>query len=588
VRLSVEIDSRYPEQETEPESVRNDRLRYVDFEQIERWLHNCRNGHNCRHLDTSSHLSALPEGFRLIDIEGRKLISGASAPRYAALSYVWGECKHLKLLIQNTVEWGRDGALQDGILSRVVQDAMLACKRLGIGYLWVDSLCICQDDDLDKKTQLGMMDVIYSAAYITLVDGRGTSADDVGLSRVSRPLSTDHVRLTVDGTKYYVIEEPASAINRSKWHSRGWTLQEAMLSRRLVAFTEKYCLLVCPRGMQAEPFHAHGHHPFPTQPGHETGIADLCGAVQKFSERPVWNREPTHYAISAYHGLFLRALNDYLTRNLTRDTDIGDAFLGITGMFKDLLGVFHWGLPIKVFARALLWTRKDPCYLKNGEQDQYKLKRRPEFPSWSWLGWIFGKSWSKEPIDNRDAWPHRNFCPLIHIWGIDSTQAINRLSGDEMESVGIEGYTPGFMKTDAMSSWPHSDQFQPIRDVPQASKFEQEVVPKAHLLVFWASCAVFKVSMHSSSWTNNHDLGAYDIECGEGSVNFILLEAESRRQMPEELEFIAIATTSDGGLHTIVIERKGDLIYRVGVPNSKIQTKHWIEARPERKLIVLA
>jgi hypothetical protein len=215
----------------------------------------------------------------VIDVRAQRIIPFDEAPQYAALSYVWGDCEQYMLLRKNLDQLGTSGALAYLPSSRVIKDAMTACTRLDIPYLWVDSMCICQDDPEMKHGQLAMMGVIYSEAYLTLVDGRGTSANDVGLSRVSTPSSQMGRHIVIDGTKYHVIGAPDSAIDRSKWRTRGWTLQETMLSKRMLVFLETDCFLMCPDGMQAESSTTIERH-FDNGHGH---IANICHSSTEFN-----------------------------------------------------------------------------------------------------------------------------------------------------------------------------------------------------------------------------------------------------------------------------------------------------------------
>ncbi len=50
---------------------------------------------------------------------------------------------------------------------------MEVSRSIGYRYLWVDSLCIIQDDRQDKDLQISMMDEIYRSATLTLAAGSG-------------------------------------------------------------------------------------------------------------------------------------------------------------------------------------------------------------------------------------------------------------------------------------------------------------------------------------------------------------------------------------------------------------------------------
>ena len=62
-------------------------------------------------------------------------------------------------------------------LPQTIIDAILVTHEIGLDYLWVDSLCIIQDDDHDKTRELARMRLIYRNAYITLcaASARGAS-----------------------------------------------------------------------------------------------------------------------------------------------------------------------------------------------------------------------------------------------------------------------------------------------------------------------------------------------------------------------------------------------------------------------------
>lgn len=76
---------------------------------------------------------------------------------------------------------------------------------LGERYLWVDALCIVQDDNASKQSMIERMHVIYQNAFLTLFVATGTDAN-AGLSGVSSPRGVVQqfasVRDGVDGLKF--------------------------------------------------------------------------------------------------------------------------------------------------------------------------------------------------------------------------------------------------------------------------------------------------------------------------------------------------------------------------------------------------
>jgi hypothetical protein len=132
-------------------------------------------------------------------------------------------------------------------LPQTIEDAIHLCRLLEERYIWVDSLCIVQDSAEDKKTQMEYMDAIYNSAFVTIVAAFGTGADDglAGISR-SRP-KAQKVRL-VKGSQYAVplpaymdvLSDPSIA-----WNTRGWNLQEKVLSKRMLIFTDCQVYFQC-------------------------------------------------------------------------------------------------------------------------------------------------------------------------------------------------------------------------------------------------------------------------------------------------------------------------------------------------------
>lgn len=78
-----------------------------------------------------------------------------------------------------TTELATEETLTDDRLDipRPANDAMILCKEMGERYLWVDALCIIQDDSMDKEWQIARIGSIYSSAVFTIVAACGVDAD---------------------------------------------------------------------------------------------------------------------------------------------------------------------------------------------------------------------------------------------------------------------------------------------------------------------------------------------------------------------------------------------------------------------------
>lgn len=100
------------------------------------------------------------DAIRLVSIEHPP--AGAT---YVALSYCWGRrggnlCSYKSNLAQHLE------GISLNSLPQTIRDIVSVCKQLGQMYLWVDALCIIQDDPADKMAQIPLAD-IYSARFLS-------------------------------------------------------------------------------------------------------------------------------------------------------------------------------------------------------------------------------------------------------------------------------------------------------------------------------------------------------------------------------------------------------------------------------------
>jgi hypothetical protein len=95
--------------------------------------------------------------------------------RYIALSYVWGPAQHqkTKLVMANVQHLATRGSLGALAVPQTIEDAIELTRRLGFQFLWVDALCIVQDDLLNQQIQINNMHGIYKTASVTIVAASG-------------------------------------------------------------------------------------------------------------------------------------------------------------------------------------------------------------------------------------------------------------------------------------------------------------------------------------------------------------------------------------------------------------------------------
>jgi hypothetical protein len=264
---------------------------------------------------------------------------------------------------------------------QVILDAMVVTLQLGYRYLWVDKYCISQNGNQDKHEQIRSMDIIYQDAIVTIVAASGEAACH-GLPGISRPrVNQPQVKL---GRHLYAssMPNPNLSIQRSKWPTRGWTYQEALLSRRRLVFTDHQVYFQC--------------YVMHTSESIEIPLALLHGRdSRKFG---MWNK-PGVFPVKGIgqkpHDIWDR-IAEYSERQLSYESDILDGILGIMHAFEVRYSHSRkrfshiWGIPIwhageNTFLQGLVWRPVLP------------MKRRLNFPSWSWTGWL-------GPISNDPRW----------------------------------------------------------------------------------------------------------------------------------------------------------------------------------------
>ncbi|KAK3169624.1 hypothetical protein OEA41_009008 [Lepraria neglecta] len=149
------------------------------------WYNNCIKNHvSCQRIDPEEEAREAWNPTRLLDVgeigacDSVELVYTDGLPAavpYAALSHCWGNYQHPRL-VESNLESFREGIpTQD--LSKTFRDAVEVTKRLGLRYLWIDSLCIAQDSQEDWRAEPAMMGKLNrfcqcTIATTTTKDGR--------------------------------------------------------------------------------------------------------------------------------------------------------------------------------------------------------------------------------------------------------------------------------------------------------------------------------------------------------------------------------------------------------------------------------
>ncbi|KAH7135647.1 heterokaryon incompatibility protein-domain-containing protein [Dendryphion nanum] len=177
--------------------------------------------------------------------------------RYTALSYVWGtESKESTLrLLQSNFEKFREGGCIDD-LPKTFRDAIHVTTKFDTQYIWIDSLCIIQDSLKDWQAESATMQDVYSNSMLTISATAGSNAHaglfyerdvtsfaptmlEIKLSSGHNPILFRHSK---EMSPTFVTN---TWLNNNKVISRGWCLQERLLSPRVLHFGAQQVFWEC-------------------------------------------------------------------------------------------------------------------------------------------------------------------------------------------------------------------------------------------------------------------------------------------------------------------------------------------------------
>jgi hypothetical protein len=345
-----------------------------------------------------------------------KVTSPGHEIRYATLSHSWGPKEGPKSIIFKLIS-AQMQTFNERIpfakLPATHQDAIVLARRLGLKYLWIDTLCIIQDSDPDKQRETAMMGDVYANAYLTIaavsspdstepfLHGQETAFASVpvrfygprlnrltrdflgfsGLRRTSVSRMSSHITLRARRT----LRTAAKADNSASWTApqgisdavqgplskRAWTLQERALASRVIHFTSEGVRFECPTHFKAEDGQV-------SAPGYISQWRELEAELGKVG----LNRGKSEALRDKMQRFWRLMLSDYTQRDISWRTDLLPALSGVAGRMQALHGADYLaGLWSDRLVEDLCWTTRDAKWNKapRARADEATV------PSWSWV-----------------------------------------------------------------------------------------------------------------------------------------------------------------------------------------------------------
>ncbi|KAK8872712.1 hypothetical protein PGQ11_003226 [Apiospora arundinis] len=540
---------------------------------------------------------AIPPGFRLVDTRAFCIVKPDTPVPFVALSYMWSpggaESSDIKLEKANISLLESPGSLIGSRLPKLILQAMSLCCGLGEQYLWIDRLCIVQDDWDSKSTQIKAMGSIYRSASFTIIAALDSRTTDMGLpghpEQARRPWSSAF-RPLVDFMNDFHLVIPNGVqdiVDKSMWNQRGWTFQERLLSKRRLFITEYEVIFQCASATVEEEF---------TWDWNYQRLCRTANTSGRWIDESTYSLSPSELALllmpgyveeeqdhlkflnekfspdkpSLYH--YKRIAEDYSAHQLTFKSDKIHAFNGVANtMTAKFNSRMLFGVPERLLPRCLSWTCKS---------SQVGWEDLAAIPSWSWASCAYPiefNYWSEE-----SAWAHsdddrieEDECRIVQYYYQDPEKGLRKLAIEQ----------PPFSKlhkTKARDSSPERaiwhDCIHNPRRAASRSQLNPDIIALAAAefpgsLVFNTTVASLRIGSDDENKSHGYDLALIYNAAGE-SVGYVGKTG---------LNWMRAHESSDGNkkiLNFIVLSGIWSDVYFFGMGQSKASM---LAARPGRK-----
>ncbi|KAI3325803.1 HET-domain-containing protein [Xylariaceae sp. AK1471] len=388
------------------------------FEAISRWLYSCLMHDQCNRTLSQKRILNIWEvplplrcvellshgkGIRLRETDGQR---GA----YVTLSHRWtADTERCKTTI------GNYNARVEGKafpwLPQTFLDAFKVTERMGVKYIWIDTLCIIQDADggKDWRQEAPKMSQYYQSSLFTISAAVSSPARGIFDTKVPDRIPHKLVRLPYRDSEgcrrghFYVYERGVGlfaqyemALQASQFPNRGWIFQEWLLSRRVIYYTDYGLFFECQTHSSqndghelAQPISSSQYDPKEINLRPELRWAHIANTSLNLKVLIGLGKTPPDE-------LWYRLIEAYSFRDLTRpEEDRLIALSGIKGGFEEILQQSpdtHWsleytaGLWISDIHYGLMWHQ---------EKDSLNNSKVQNLPSWSWAALIAKVRWPR-------------------------------------------------------------------------------------------------------------------------------------------------------------------------------------------------
>lgn len=392
------------------------------FDRIKTWMNRCKEKHSVCALVDASAIRRLPK--RVLDIgsaseeEVRLVEQGdtrhCEGEPYIALSHCWGKTQHITTT-RNTLDQRKRGIPMPS-MSRTFQDSITIARKLGVRYVWIDSLCIIQGDAKDWETEAAKMASIYNGAYLVVAatamsDGSGgclfTRKPEVTIDGISptgksfqiygRPVINHEIfgwDVEKDWQRVWALVNTKSRLEREKSRyplmTRAWCFQERMLATRMLHYTKHEVVFECASSMHCE---CGALQDYEQDPHLDARRVILTRSGRRAEQRATSHNQQGDDVID--HDIWRDFMVEFSQKQITKRTDCLPAIAGLAVKWHNpvLTGRYLAGIWEKDLLRSLAWVAHD---FDSNQELPYIA------PSWSWLSAQRGVTWGGTRLRDRE------------------------------------------------------------------------------------------------------------------------------------------------------------------------------------------
>ncbi|KAH8900577.1 heterokaryon incompatibility protein [Thozetella sp. PMI_491] len=370
----------------------------LSLQRARRWVEECVG----KHLQCGSGID-MPLPTRIIDVrpihrddtDGVKLLetSGLTGT-YACLSHCWGKVRIDAITKTETLPQRLD-FIPWSLLPRSFQHAVLLTRELGVQYLWIDSMCIIQDDKADWEREAARMVHVYRNAYVTIAN---TWSPDSQGGSFSSTIPTLSFRLEGSSGKEFLVgvgigqKRESTEFDKVQDYfplfNRGWCFQERLLSRRVLHCNYGELAFDCGGGYLCEcggreHFDWHNVRSLPATYAPLQSRSKYAALLHPQESSSIAMRNKGSPNASNIYRRWQRVVAEYTCLNLTVTSDMLPALSGLAKETAELINdTFLAGLWKGNLENDLLWYVES---VAEWRARRHAILARPwAAPSWTW------------------------------------------------------------------------------------------------------------------------------------------------------------------------------------------------------------